>query len=682
MTDTGVIGQLLQLKDALNSLHDEESVLNIVCHDLAFIPGVDHAEFSHDSMYNPPDHNSVLFCPVMTGDVGSGYILLHIKNRVNFMPYREYVEDFMLNLNAILRELRHKKNCNQQGGEQKVLIRKQTGMKSQEGEDLADIIRSFSAIMKNIHLPAVLLNTKGQIEYCNPCLLDIAGYAREEVYGRNWFDLFIADAERENLKNKFMEALKGSFDMGFNENPILTRKDREIPVSWNNTILRNSKNEALGIASIGEYKNSRKLADVALIDQRDKLWELNEEYLSVIHELKMANRQILELNRVLIEAKSQAEESEQRYKTLYNNTPVMLQSVNMKGEIVSVNEYWLECTGYSREEVMGSQVTDYLTVESREYYRKMLPEFINKGVIDNQEGRALKKNGEAMDLLMSSKLLYDQDGNPAATMTKLIDITFKKKAEQEQKILNQQLLAAKEKAEESDRLKTAFLQNLSHEIRTPMNAICGFSQLILNTIGNDPKLNRYTSYIVNSSNQLLTIVNNILTLSALETKQERITISCVNVNSIMNEMHDIYLNLTQHRNINLKMTKSLSNEQAEIYTDNTKLRQILVNLLNNAVKFTPEGEINFGYDLNNGFMEFFVKDNGIGISPDKLQIIFERFRQANDSIGELFGGTGLGLTISKAFVELLGGQIWVTSEPSKRSDFRFTIPYNTRNPED
>jgi signal transduction histidine kinase len=245
----------------------------------------------------------------------------------------------------------------------------------------------------------------------------------------------------------------------------------------------------------------------------------------------------------------------------------------------------------------------------------------------------------------------------------------------EYKTLNQELKNAKEKAEESDHLKTAFLQNLSHEIRTPLNAISGFSSIINKPELSEEKRKKFISIIQNSSKQLISVVTDILTISSLETQQEKLNIGEISINNIIIDLHTIFTQQAQNKNISLYTKKQLTDKQSEIFTDKTKLTQILSNLLSNALKFTHEGFIEFGYNLKDYELEFYVKDSGIGIKPELYKKIFERFRQADKSIQLNYGGTGLGLSISKGFVELLGGKIWVESELEKGSTFYFTIPY-------
>jgi len=245
--------------------------------------------------------------------------------------------------------------------------------------------------------------------------------------------------------------------------------------------------------------------------------------------------------------------------------------------------------------------------------------------------------------------------------------------------IEQKLKVAKEKAEESNRMKTAFLQNMSHEIRTPMNAINGFSQMLVNPELSANKRNKFVNIILNSSKQLLSIVTDILTISSLETKQENVMYEKVCLNDIIDDLQTIYSDEAQTKKIFIYTKNGLNDQNATIYTDKTKVTQVLTNLINNALKFTQEGFIEVGYDLikkaESKEILFFVKDSGIGIEPKLQEKIFERFQQTDTKIDIKHGGTGLGLSISKGFVELLGGTIWVRSKPGEGATFYFTIPY-------
>ncbi|MFH1121079.1 MAG: PAS domain S-box protein [Bacteroidota bacterium] len=241
--------------------------------------------------------------------------------------------------------------------------------------------------------------------------------------------------------------------------------------------------------------------------------------------------------------------------------------------------------------------------------------------------------------------------------------------------LMEALYLAKEKAEESDRLKTSFLHNISHEIRTPMNGIVGFSNLLTQPGIGKEDVNEYNSIINSCSNQLLSIITDIVSIATLEAGQEKIREVNTNINELL---HVVYLQLISkatEKNLNLSYTKSLTDTQAQIMTDETKLSQVLTNLVSNAIKFTENGEINLSYIREGKLLRFCVEDTGIGVPVEMQEIIFDRFRQVNISTSSNFGGTGLGLSISKSYIELMGGKIWLDSISGKGTRFYFTIPY-------
>jgi signal transduction histidine kinase len=237
-----------------------------------------------------------------------------------------------------------------------------------------------------------------------------------------------------------------------------------------------------------------------------------------------------------------------------------------------------------------------------------------------------------------------------------------------------ELLIAKQKAEESDKLKTAFLQNMSHEIRTPLNSICGFSEMIQSTV-QDEQIKTFSSIVLSSSNQLLSIVNDILTISAIETGQEELNLTEVDICDLIFQLEKVFVQQVGVKDVAVSAHIPNNHQNTIIKADKTKLRQVLSNLLSNAVKFTPSGSIAFGFVEEGEELTFFVKDTGIGIDKNKFNVIFSRFAQADETIQSVFGGTGLGLSISKGFVELMGGRIWLESEVGKGTDFYFTIPY-------
>ncbi|MCG8699737.1 MAG: HAMP domain-containing histidine kinase [Bacteroidales bacterium] len=243
-----------------------------------------------------------------------------------------------------------------------------------------------------------------------------------------------------------------------------------------------------------------------------------------------------------------------------------------------------------------------------------------------------------------------------------------------------ELLKSKKKAEESDRLKSVFLANISHEIRSPMNAIMGFSEILKKQNLPSDKQNRYVDIIQDKGKQLLNLITDIIDLSRIESNYLSVTPTSTNLNKILDDLNVLYqrkLATSGKGNVvKLGLKKYLNKNSCSMLLDENRLKQVLSNLLENAIKFTERGEINFGYTLrDDNMLQFYVRDTGIGIESEQQEIIFENFRQANHMISQKYGGTGLGLSIVKNLVELSGGKVWVNSIPGEGSEFNFTIPH-------
>jgi signal transduction histidine kinase/CheY-like chemotaxis protein len=247
------------------------------------------------------------------------------------------------------------------------------------------------------------------------------------------------------------------------------------------------------------------------------------------------------------------------------------------------------------------------------------------------------------------------------------DVSHQKKTDFELKV-------AIEKANESDRLKSAFVSNMSHEIRTPMNGIVGFAHLLTDTEPDIDEKREYKEGLHLCCNQLLSRVNDILDIAKIESGQIIISTCQVNIDDILKDILQYYIPAAKQKKLDIRLNDSENTKRETVLTDIIKLNKILMSLIDNAIRFTPCGYVEFGYKSNDKFLEFFVTDTGIGISADHQEIIFQPFCQANTEISQEFGGTGLGLTIAKTYVQMLGGKIWLESKPGAGSTFFFTIP--------
>jgi len=242
-----------------------------------------------------------------------------------------------------------------------------------------------------------------------------------------------------------------------------------------------------------------------------------------------------------------------------------------------------------------------------------------------------------------------------------------------------ELELVKKKAEESDKLKSSFLANMSHEIRTPLNAIMGFSSLLQQTNETDDENQEYIEIIHKNSNKLLDMMDEIFNIALIESGITKMYKENCPINELLTGLVT-YFNLEKESNgkanVSIRIRKSARDNSFSIYTDPRKLRQTLYNLIENALKYTNEGYVEVGYDLkDNSIVEFYVKDSGMGFPQEKLDIVFQRFRQVDDSNTRNFGGIGLGLTLSQKFVEMMGGEMRGESTPGNGSIFYFTIPY-------
>ncbi|MFA5850875.1 MAG: hybrid sensor histidine kinase/response regulator [Bacteroidales bacterium] len=239
--------------------------------------------------------------------------------------------------------------------------------------------------------------------------------------------------------------------------------------------------------------------------------------------------------------------------------------------------------------------------------------------------------------------------------------------------INKELIIAKEKAEENDKLKTAFLQNMSHEIRTPLNGIIGFAGLMDSNDISREEIREFITVINKSSKKLLEIVNNVLDISRIQTGQIVVGKEKVSIDLIMSNLLVFFTPMAITNNIILNYSNN-TDKKTTIFTDEGKLNQILTNLISNALKFTIKGRIDFGFDIKKDDIQFFVKDTGIGIDDEFKEKIFDRFMQIEHSMTKKYEGAGLGLPISRGLVQLLGGKIWYESEKDKGTTFYFTLP--------
>lgn len=354
--------------------------------------------------------------------------------------------------------------------------------------------------------------------------------------------------------------------------------------------------------------------------------------------------------------------------TATEQSPVSVIITDTNGAIQFVNEKFISSTRYTGEELQGRILRVFRPdFKSQEEYENIRSKW-KLGEPYKGELKNIKDNGDMYWEWVNISPIRDKNGIITNFVILSEDITSRKKMEVD-------LIAAKEKAEENDRLKTAFLNNLSHEIRTPLNAVVGYSQLLNTEDADSDKIKKYSEIILQGSNQLLSIMENIITMAVIETGQLKINKTKCNLNRILNSVYNQLKYKADNKNIKFQSSALFSLYESEVTIDETKVIQILTNLVENAIKYTDSGFVKFGCSVSASDVLFFVEDTGRGIPENMKDIVFERFRQGADQPGNIQEGLGLGLSISKSYVQLMGGELRLESKENHGSKFTFSIPY-------
>lgn len=369
-----------------------------------------------------------------------------------------------------------------------------------------------------------------------------------------------------------------------------------------------------------------------------------------------------------ITSRKRSYEELRKIRTALHQSPTVVVMTNARAEIEYVNPRFMELTGYTCEEVSRKNPRFLQSgLMPAETYRDLWAT-LTAGKVWRGEFLNRKKN---RDLYWENTVITpirDEQGQITNYVAVKEDIT-------EQKRLWGELIAAKEKAEESDRLKTSFLANMSHEIRTPMNGILGFSELLRDPCLSGEKKDEYIELIHQSGRRMLSIINDLIDISRIEAGEITTHLAAVDLHQVFSGLQAFFEDQALAKGLYLHYMGEPELFEPPITTDKTRLVQILTNLIQNALKYTQSGGIEFGYSRHDDVLVFFVKDSGIGI-PDHLQErVFDRFRKGGVGWTGDMDGVGLGLSISKSLVEKLGGSIRLESTPGQGSLFSFTLPY-------
>ncbi|MCB8964811.1 MAG: PAS domain S-box protein [Bacteroidales bacterium] len=527
-----------------------------------------------------------------------------------------------------------------------ITLRKQTEFELIRAKELAEESEAkYRLIFENAPLGILHFDNNGRIIACNEEFVRIIGSSKQVLVGLDMLKL---------PDNKVVEALKVAIVGGvghYEDYYRSTTANKVTPVQIVFAPIYANQKQVGGVGIIQDI-TERKQNELILKEQ-------NEEYMAL-------NEELLQTNEELHKAKGMVEKSEEKFRLMLKNSNDTFLLVNDKAEQFYVSEAAVRATGFSLNELLGP-IQNVIYPDDLDVVLKAWNEvLIKKDETIRVQYRHKHKTKEYIWFEAVGQNFLD---NPLinAVVINVRDITPIKEFEQE-------LIKAKEKAEESDRLKSAFLANMSHEIRTPMNGILGFTSLLKQARDTSREQKEYIDIIEKSGFRLLGIINDIIDISKIESGQMKLKIAPTSIDEQLKYLYDFFKPEAELKGLALFLKKGAGVEGLSISTDGEKLYAILTNLIKNAIKFTEKGVVIVKCELSDDCVEFMVKDTGIGIPKDRQEAIFERFVQADISDKNAYQGAGLGLSITKAFVQMLGGRIWVESEEQQGSSFYFTIP--------
>ena len=462
----------------------------------------------------------------------------------------------------------------------------------------------------------------GKIVDVNPFLIDLLGYSKKEFIEKSIWEIGAFKDIYEN-KEKFLELQQEEY-IRYDDLPLLTSDGRKIQVEF--------------------------VSNVYLANK--------------IKVIQCNIRDITERTKTQNEIKFQAD--------LINYVGQAVIATDLLGKVTYWNNAAEKIYGWSNSESIGQNIMDLTPARQSNEQAIDIMQKLSAGKTWAGEFHVKRKDGSSFPAFVTDTPILDANGKLTGIIGISSDITERKHAEME-------LIEAKEKAEESNRLKSAFLTNMSHEIRTPMNGILGFTGLLKNHGLSGDDQQEYIKIIEKSGARMLNIINDLITISTIESHQIENTISETNVNEQVEYIYHSFKLEAEQKKLHISFKNELTLDKAFIRTDHEKVFAVFTNLIKNAIKFTQTGSIELGYTVKGDFFEFYVKDSGSGIPEEHKEIFFERFRQGSDSLTRNYQGAGLGLSISKAYVEILGGKIWVENNADKNvndsgSTFFFTIP--------
>ncbi|MBC8005279.1 MAG: PAS domain S-box protein [Verrucomicrobia bacterium] len=431
---------------------------------------------------------------------------------------------------------------------------------------------------------------------------------------------------------------------------------------WEIGIFKNA-DDAMALSEELQSKGYVRFDNILLVTKNGKL--INVEFTNNTYTVD--GQKVVQCNIRDISERIKAEKEIHKLRKAIEQGPSSIIITNAEGKIEFTNNKFTELTQYKPTEVLGKNPRIFNPGHLPEEQYSELCEVLKSGGI--WEGKVMnrRKDYTTFQEEASISAVKNLDGTISNFILIQNDVSEK------QQIIND-LIQAKEKAIESDLLKTAFLANMSHEIRTPLNSIIGFSELMTDSDFDHDQLFHFARIINNSGNKLLCIISDIMDLSKIEAGEVKIDRRRLSINQLIIDIQREYLFKAIEKGLELRINPLNDQEEIYIESDENKLRQILINFVGNAIKFTEKGFIELSIQRLGDFVQIRVKDTGIGIPPQYQEKIFERFRQVESAYSKKYGGNGLGLAISKALVELLGGNVGMETEHGVGSTFYFTVP--------
>lgn len=476
----------------------------------------------------------------------------------------------------------------------------------------------FRSLFENHSAVKLIIDAEtGQISGANAAAVSFYGYSQDELTGMNMTQINRIDSRR----------FKAEID-----------------------------NVVHGLKNHFEFQHTKKDGTVCDVEVFSSKIEISgKPFLhSIIHDIT-EKRKVEKQNRIFTRSIEQS--------------PVGITITNADGVIEYANPKVTELTGYSRKEILGTMPAILRKDAEGKPLNPGVWEKLNQGNDWSGERFDVRKNGETYWENSVISPITDPEGSITNFVILTEDIS-------NDRAIMAELVEAKNKAEESDRLKSAFLANMSHEIRTPMNGIMGFMDLLLDSGLSGEQRNEYVDIVKQSGDRLLNTINDIIDISKIEAGQSSVSLNPADINELLIQIYRFFRHEADMKNLDLKLTKVLPSSHKKMITDTAKLESVLINLIKNALKFTQAGSIEFGGCPDGDNIRFFVRDTGMGIPEDRIAGIFDRFVQADTTLSRPYEGSGLGLSISRAYVEMLGGEIRVESTEGKGTSFSFFIPFS------